>query len=122
MMLYATCCRVISHIGNGEFGSVAKAYWKRKSGEVEVAVKSVPVLEHCNNSDERVKLLQEAVMMGQFRHPNVVQLLGIATAGTSVSLLQRVCSIDAVFAFVFVVAYGAMAEPLVCCSFKQMCF
>ena len=79
-------CRVISHIGNGEFGSVAKAYWKRKSGQVEVAVKSVPLLENCSNSEERVKLLQEAVMMGQFRHPNVVQLHGIATAGTSVSL------------------------------------
>ena len=81
-------CRVISHIGNGEFGSVAKAYWKHKSGEVvEVAVKSVPLLEYSNNSEDRVRLLQEAVMMGQFRHPNVVQLHGIATAGTSVSYI-----------------------------------
>lgn len=74
---------MISHIGTGEFGSVAKAYWKKKDREVNVAVKSVPVGH--TDSEERVKLLQEAAMMGQFRHPNVVQLHGIVTAGTSVS-------------------------------------
>lgn len=58
---------------------MAKAYWKN---EIEVAVKSMPP---DTDIEERVKLLQEAAMMGQFRHPNVVQLHGIVTAGTSVS-------------------------------------
>ena len=62
---------------------MAKAYWKRQSGVLEVAVKSMSA-EHTDTED-RIKLLQEAVMMGQFRHPNVVQLHGIATAGTAVS-------------------------------------
>ena len=99
---------------------MAKAYWRR---EVEVAVKSVPLSEHSNShSEERIKLLQEAVMMGQFRHPNVVQLHGIATAGTSVSLRGHICSNDAVFALVFEVPYGAMAESLVCYCLQQMSF
>ena len=77
---------MIGHIGNGEFGSVAKAYWKNKSVEIEVAVKSIP--SGHTDLEERVKLLQEAVMMVQFRHPNVVQLHGIVTAGTSVGLYE----------------------------------
>lgn len=101
--------RIISHIGNGEFGSVAKAYWKKKSGVVEVAVKSVPLsAEKHDESEERRKLLQEAVMMGQFRHPNVVQLHGIATAGTSVSLPQHRRTRDVLFALFFGPPYVAM--------------
>ena len=102
LSIYVCVHRVISHIGNGEFGSVARAYWKRRSGVVEVAVKSMPA-EHTDTED-RVKLLQEAAMMGQFRHPNVVQLHGIVTDGTSVSY--------AVFSHVFWVPYGAMTGPV----------
>ena len=47
--------------------------------------------------EERVKLLQEAAMMGQFRHPNVVQLHGIVTTGTSVSLWDHIRSDITVF-------------------------
>ena len=48
-----------------------------------MAVKSVPA---DSSSAARVKLLQEAAMMGQFRHPNVVQMHGIVvTSGTPVS-------------------------------------
>ena len=111
---------MISHIGNGEFGSVAKAYWKKKSGEIKVAVKSVPPSEQSDSSEERIKLLQEAVMMGQFRHPNVVRLHGIVTAGTSVSSQQHICSSDAVFASVFEPPYGAMAELSACYWHQQM--
>ena len=35
--------------------------------------------------DERVKFLQEAAINGQFKHPNVVQLLGVVTVGEPVS-------------------------------------
>lgn len=75
-------CRMINHLGTGEFGSVAKAYWRNKSGHKEVAVKSVPPNA---SSTERVKLLQEAAMMGQFQHPNVAKLQGIVTNGMPVS-------------------------------------
>jgi len=32
-----------------------------------------------------VKFLQEAAISGQFRHPNVVKLLGVVTVGEPVS-------------------------------------
>ena len=36
--------------------------------------------------EEKVKLLQEAAIMGQFSHPNVVQLHGVVTVGEPVSI------------------------------------
>ena len=34
---------------------------------------------------ERVKFLQEAAIMGQFSHPNIVELFGVVTVGDPVS-------------------------------------
>ena len=69
---------------------MAKAYWKTKSREIEVAIKGTP--RGKTDVEDRVKLLQEAAMMGQFRHPNVVLLHGIVTSGTSVSLCGYICT------------------------------
>ena len=38
--------------------------------------------------EDRVKFLQEAAIMGQFNHPNVVKLYGVVTVGEPVSDLQ----------------------------------
>jgi len=43
---------------------------------VEVAVKS---LEGGLTEEDRVKFLQEAVIMGQFKHPNIIRVIGIIT-------------------------------------------
>ena len=48
---------------------------------VEVAVKTVKA----STELDRVKLLQEAAIMGQFAHCNVVRLLGVVTVGDPVS-------------------------------------
>ena len=42
--------------------------------EEEVAVKSI---ENGTSEEERVKFLQEAAIMGQFNHPNIVRIMGI---------------------------------------------
>ncbi len=69
-------------LGSGAFGTVYKGMWYRDgatsdpSVEVEVAVKSI---NGGANSDERVRFLQEAVIMGQFNHPNIIKILGIFT-------------------------------------------
>ncbi len=46
-----------------------------------VAVKSLHVMASSNDKSE---LLEEAAVMAQFGHPNVVQLIGVVTVGTPV--------------------------------------
>ena len=40
--------------------------------------------------EDRVKFLQEAAIMGQFSHPNVVKLYGVVTVGEPVSDVQNI--------------------------------
>lgn len=66
--------RRVGHLGSGQFATVEKAVWSTKYGILEVAVKTL----HTDASPgDRVKLLQEAAIMAQFYHPNVVFLHGI---------------------------------------------
>ena len=48
----------------------------------EVAMKSIT---HKFNQSEKIKLLQEAAIMGQFHHPNVLQLYGVVVHFDEVS-------------------------------------
>ena len=50
----------------------------------DVAVK---MLKEGADELEKVKFLQEAAIMGQFSHPNVVKLYGVITEGEPVSQL-----------------------------------
>ena len=54
--------------------------------EEEVAVKT---LEGGASEEDRVKFLQEAAIMGQFDHPNIIKILGIVMEGSV--RLQLVC-------------------------------
>ena len=42
--------------------------------------------------EEKVKFFQEAAINGQFRHPNVVMLMGVVTVGKPVSTDIQRCS------------------------------
>jgi len=54
---------------------VKRAVWSPATPTgVEVAVKS---LEGSLTEEERVKFLQEAAIMGQFKHPNVIRIFGV---------------------------------------------
>ena len=76
--------RLKEQLGSGQFGTVYRALWRKETesgGEVdgdeaviEVAVKS---LGKEASEKERVMLLKEAAIMGQFNHPYVVKILGI---------------------------------------------
>ena len=67
--------RMYHPLGTGQFGVVDRAIWTDSTGMVyEVAVKS---LSKKVSTNERTKLLQEAAIMGQFSHPNVLKLYGI---------------------------------------------
>ena len=77
-------CRLDVQLGTGQFGVVYKGVWQSPSGdEVEVAVKT---LKEGSGEEDRVKFLQEAAIMGQFKHPNVVEMYGVVTSGEPVSL------------------------------------
>ena len=54
---------------------------KEGSG-IEVAVK---MLQEGTSEGDTVRFLQEAAINGQFRHSNIVELLGVVTVGKPVS-------------------------------------
>ena len=68
-------------LGSGEFGRVSKGVWESPMGGMDVAVKQ---LQPGASEEEKVKFLQEAAINGQFRHPNVVKLMGVVTTGEPV--------------------------------------
>ena len=80
-LLYIHLHRTVEHLGSGQFGTVEKGVWKCPRGEEEVAIK---LLQSGASDEDRVKFLQEAAIMGQFRHPNVVKLHGVVTLGDPV--------------------------------------
>ena len=47
-------CRVVEHIGSGQFGTVSKGVWQSPGGAVDVAVK---VLHPGSQEEDRVKFL-----------------------------------------------------------------
>ena len=73
--------RITSHLGSGQFGTVNQGVWLSSNGPVDVAIKT---LNDNISEEEKVKFLQEAAIMGQFHHPNIVKLYGVVTVGKPV--------------------------------------
>ena len=48
---------------------------------------AVKVLNKGVDEADKVKFLQEAAIMGQFRHPNIMKLYGVVTEEEPVSVL-----------------------------------
>jgi len=46
----------------------------------------VKMLKSGSDETDEVKFLQEAAIMGQFKHPNVIKLHGVVTVGKPVSV------------------------------------
>ena len=66
--------RLLDFLGNGNFGSVYKAEWTTSTeGTIVVAAKR---LNEGAVQVDKEKFLQEATIMGQFRHENIVKLYG----------------------------------------------
>ena len=63
-------------LDEGEFGEVFKGVWTSPTKTLTVALKS---LKSSASDEERLKLLQEAAIMGQFTHPHIVKLYGVVT-------------------------------------------
>ena len=67
-------------LGSGQFGTVYSASWTSSDsgggGVTEVAVKS---MKEGASEEERTKFLQEAAIMGQFKHAYILRILGYMT-------------------------------------------
>lgn len=79
---YFVYFRITNELGQGQFGSVSKGVWTSPDGRHEVAIK---MLKSNATEDDRLKLLQEAAIMGQFSNKNVVKVQGVVTLGDPVS-------------------------------------
>ena len=70
-------------LGSGQFGNVYKAEWRKPDGvTIDVAVKTLKLDK--NSKKEKVRFLQEAAIMGQFMHNNVLRLHGVVFSDTTV--------------------------------------
>eukprot|EP00731_Ephydatia_muelleri_P029662 Em0021g185a len=72
-------------LGGGQFGGVYVGMWNGSKGRSEVAIKMLN--QSSVQPDARIKFLQEAAIMAQFRHPNIIELYGFVTDGESVMLV-----------------------------------
>ncbi len=73
---------ILKQLGSGQFGQVCKGIWSISGNSLQLAVK---MLKPDAPSGDKVKFLQEAAIMGQFLHPNMVKLYGVVTVGEPVS-------------------------------------
>ena len=75
--------KMLTKLGEGQFGEVYKAVLKTPTGTsqdvaVKVGKKGAP-------QGERLKLLQEAAILGQFKHNHILHLVGVVTTDEPVS-------------------------------------
>ena len=82
MMIIIILHSIEEKIGSGQFGEVCKAVWSISGATKELAIKT---LREELPEEEKVRFLQEAAIMGQFSHPNIVKLYGVVTVGEPVS-------------------------------------
>ncbi len=68
--------RLHETLGSGQFGKVFKATWDIHPHKLELAVKT---LKTGASDKDRVMMLQEAAIMGQFNHTNVIKMYGVVT-------------------------------------------
>lgn len=74
--------RLGEFLGSGQFGTVYHGEWATGGQTVPVAIKTL----HANSHEsDKVRFLQEAAIMGQFKHPNVIKMCGLITEEEPVS-------------------------------------
>ena len=83
--------RTLEELGSGEFGVVTRGQLSSATGDVDVAVKTL----NNNASDkDRLRFLQEAAIMCQFDHQNVIKLHGVVTETPAMIVLEYVARGD----------------------------
>ena len=70
--------RVKEELGSGQFATVHRGVWKTPEGDCLSKDVAVKCLKGETSEVERIRFLQEAAIMGQFEHPNILQILATA--------------------------------------------
>lgn len=68
-------------LGEGQYGEVFMAYWKKKT---QVAIKTLKI-----NATELSQFLKEAQLMKKLCHPKLVQLYGVCTVDEPVYIVTE---------------------------------
>ena len=74
-------------LGEGQFSVVRKGIWKRNHKADFVLEVAAKTLKSGSRERDKVKFLQEAAIMAQFKHANVITLYGVVSTGGIVSLM-----------------------------------
>ena len=88
--------RVGEELGRGQFGRVVRGTLTKEEeeteegGQKEVLEVAIKTLKPSSDISSVVKFLREAVIMGQFSHPNVIRFYGVVTEGELVRGLRDV--------------------------------
>jgi hypothetical protein len=85
-----------AQIGQGAFGLVHRAVYHERTGSSNVAVK---LLQPSGNNEDSVeerssKFLEEALLLYQFQHEHIVQLLGIVNDGPTMMMVMELLQCD----------------------------
>ena len=65
-------------LGSGQFATVYRGAWKNPEDNNTFQDVAVKCLKEGACEEQRICFLQEAAIMGQFEHPNILQILAIA--------------------------------------------
>ena len=76
-------------IGSGYFGNVYKAKMEQgdKNDEDDAFEIAVKTLQKEAKQQEKIKFLQEAALMAQFHHTNVLKIIGVVAENNTVSCI-----------------------------------
>ena len=74
--------RIQEHLGSGEFGIVARGLL---NDNVQVALK---MMNTDANDKDKLRFLQEAAIVCQFDHENVIKLYGVVTEAPAMIVLE----------------------------------
>ena len=88
--------RLKTLLGSGQFGEVYKATWSVNENQQTLEL-TVKTLKSGASEEDKVKFLQEAAIMGQFSHTNVIKMYGVVTMGEPVSLYHIIGLLPKVF-------------------------
>ena len=74
-----------AEVGRGNFAIVYNGVWGTLKGDIPVAIKVLKM----QDEDSCLSFLQEAAILGQFNHPNVIKLLGVVTQSNPLKMVTE---------------------------------